>query len=423
MPNELFEDMKAYISFGAADAHALAGLAEAVRPALPAIVEEFYSVILRHPNARSVLGQDGASIARLKALVLKWLTELFGGDYGEAYFQSRSRIGRVHVQVGLPQQYMFTAMSVIRLGLIRAIWNLGTPQQFARQLSALHKLLDLELAIMNLTYREDLVKRIQDMERAEYEARISESQHLATIGQLAASLAHEIKNPLAGISGAIQVLGAALPTEHPHKDIISEALKQIDRLDAAVKDLLIYARPKPPEKALHDLGEIIERALMILRQEPDFRKVRLHCEGLDRGHSMTVDATQIQQVVTNLLINAAHACERGGDVYCRLAAADGLMRIVVEDTGVGIAPHVLAKAFEPFYTTKARGTGLGLSICKRIVESHGGTLRIDSQVGRGTRVTVEIPETSAEGEPASVSTTPGLAFDVAEQGHESPTAD
>jgi len=392
VPNELFEDMKRYVGFGQADAEALAAVREPLRPALPAIVDQFYEAIQRHPNARAVFGGNLQQMARLKGLLLAWLQDLFSGRYDDDYFDSRSRIGRTHVRVDLPQQYMFTGMSVIRLALIQALWKLGPPETYAAHLMALHKILDLELAIMNQTYREDLVNRMQEMERAEYEARISESEHLATIGQLAASLAHEIKNPLAGISGAIQVLGSALDSSHPHNEVVREALKQIDRLDAAVKDLLVYARPKPPEKAPHDLGEIIEQTLMILREEPAFGRVRVHCDGLAHSRVLTVDAAQMQQVFTNLLLNAAHACEHGGDIYCHMTRPDGRVRIIVEDTGVGIAPHVLAKVFEPFYTTKAKGTGLGLSICKRIVESHGGALKIESKVGKGTRVTIELSE-------------------------------
>jgi signal transduction histidine kinase len=392
MANELFDDMKAYIGFGAADAHLLAELSQPLCSALPAVIDEFYRVIFQNPNAAAILGEDPSTPQRLRGLLLNWLRELFSGRYDDAYFDSRSRIGRTHVRVELPQHYMFTGMTVIRLGLMRAIQKLGPPFNTPAHVSAVHKILDLELAIMNQSYREVLVHRIQEMQQADFEARISESEHLATIGQLAASLAHEIKNPLAGISGAIQVLGSGLQLGHPHKEIISETLKQIDRLDSAVKDLLIYARPKAPEKAPHDLGDIISRSLMILREEPAFRTLRVHSDGMGRGHVLTVDAAQIQQVITNLLLNAAHACERGGEIYCRVGRYDGGMRIVVEDTGVGIPSAILAKVFEPFYTTKARGTGLGLSICKRIVESHSGILEIDSRPGKGTRVTVKLPE-------------------------------
>jgi two-component system, NtrC family, sensor histidine kinase HydH len=401
MPGELFEDMKRYIGFGKADSDALRALLIPLTPVFPSVIDKFYDAILAHPNARAVFAGNEGQMVRLKVSLLKWLNELFSGPYDEVYFDNHCRIGRVHVQVELPQHYMFTAMTVVRLALLDQLGKVVSPDLLAAKTTSLHKLLDLELAIMNQTYREDLVKRMQQLERAEYEARISESEHLATIGQLAASLAHEIKNPLAGISGAIQVLGAAMDNNHPHKQVIVEALRQIDRLDAAVKDLLIYARPKPPERAVHDLGRIIEHCLMMLREEPSLRTVKVHYDGAGRGHIVHVDEAQVEQVLTNLFLNAAHACEDGGEIFCRvtqspLSEGEGrgegknVTRIVVEDTGCGISPHQLAKVLEPFYTTKARGTGLGLSICKRIVDSHGGDLKIESQVGRGTRVTVEL---------------------------------
>lgn len=390
MPSELFEDMKRYVGFDRHDAATLKALFSPLSPAFPNVVDRFYDAILNHPNARAVFGGSEVRIARLKASLQEWLSELFSGVYDDEYFERHCRIGRMHVQVELPQHYMFTAMTVVRLALIEHLARLGPPGEFPARSASLHKLLDLELAIMNQTYREDLVKRMQELERAEYEARISESEHLATIGQLAASLAHEIKNPLAGISGAIQVLGAGMEKNNPHKEIIVEALRQIDRLDAAVKDLLIYARPKPPERSVHDVGRIIEHCLMVLREEPSLRLVKVHYDGAGRGHAVHVDEAQLHQVLTNLFLNAAHACEDGGEIFCRVTRDGGATRIVVEDTGCGISPHQLAKVLEPFYTTKARGTGLGLSICKRIVDSHGGDLRIESQVGKGTRVTVEL---------------------------------
>jgi signal transduction histidine kinase len=232
---------------------------------------------------------------------------------------------------------------------------------------------------------------MQETELAQYEQRLSESEHLASIGQLAASLAHEIKNPLAGISGAIQILGAGLGEDHEHKEIITEALHQIDRLDAAVKDLLVYARPKPPMATRQSLNTIVERVLILLREEPSFRDVRLHCEGLEVDRQVIVDEAQMQQVLTNLLLNAAQACEEGGDVTLRIRPLQSKVRIIIEDTGTGMPTEVLARTFEPFFTTKSKGTGLGLPICRRIMEAHSGTIDIQSVIARGTRVTVEIP--------------------------------
>jgi signal transduction histidine kinase len=390
MGASLLDDLKRYVGFDASDAAALAGLHAPLAPALPGVVETFYRTALANPGTAAVIVGGEAQSRGLRQTLLAWLRELFSGTYEQAYFEQRCEIGRAHVRIDLPQHYMFAAMNVIRLALVRAIEALRLPDE-KKKISALHKILDIELAIMNDTYREDLIKRIHEVQHAQYEQKLSESEHLATVGQLAASLAHEIKNPLAGISGAIQVLGAGLDDRHPHKEIIAEALRQIDRLDAAVKDLLIYARPKPPQRALVDLNEVLGRALILFRQEPAFRNLRIHCEGLNCEHLADVDGAQMQQVFSNLLINAAHACEHGGDITCRIGRIEDCVRIAIEDNGIGIPPDILPRVVEPFFTTKSRGTGLGLSICQRIVEAHRGTMDIASEAGKGTRVMIEIP--------------------------------
>lgn len=390
MPTDLFEDMKAYVKFGPRDAEALLEIKPAIGSRLPEVVDVFYSALLKHPRARTVFN-DQQQIERLKGTLLIWLQELFEGLYDESYFDRRSRIGRTHVRVGLPQHFMFTAMNVVRRALASRIEELAPPNRQAK-LEALHKLLDLDLAIMNETYREDLLRRIQEIEHAQYQAQLSKAEHLAAVGELAASLAHEIKNPLAGISGAIQILGQELADDHPHKEIIAESLRQIDRLDAAVKDLLIYARPKPPVTAPVRIDQLLQRALVLLRGEPAFKDLVVDYDFSGSTAVVRIDESQIHQVFTNLLINAAHACRRGGRIVCRIFRSPGDVRIVVDDNGIGMSREVLGRAFEPFYTTKAKGTGLGLAICRRIVDSHGGKITLESEPGRGTRVTVELPD-------------------------------
>ncbi|MCK6485980.1 MAG: hypothetical protein HUU22_14090 [Phycisphaerae bacterium] len=389
MDLRLFEEMKRYVGFGEADAAALRAIRLRLEPEFPDIVDRFYAAIERNEATRRVVAQAGITVERLKATFNEWLRDLFAGDYGADYLARRSRIGRTHVSVGLPQQFMFTGMTVFRLTLIEKVWALRMPDPHAALL-AIHKLLDLELAVMNDTYREDLLLRMKELERAQYEQQLNESEHLATIGRLAASLAHEIKNPLAGISGAIQILGAELGEHHAHKEVVVEVMRQIDRLDSAVKDLLVFARPKPPRRRTHNLAEIFERSLMLCREEPTFRTLRVHSDGAGRPVNASVDDNQMSQLFTNLLLNAAHACGPGGEIWCRMNALPGGVRIEIEDHGVGIPAEIRDKIFEPFFTTKARGTGLGLSICKRIVETHGGTILVESEVGRGTRVTVEL---------------------------------
>ena len=244
---------------------------------------------------------------------------------------------------------------------------------------------------MNDTYRQDLVSRMQTVEREHYEERLQESEHLATIGRLAATLAHEIKNPLAGISGAIGIIGDALEENHPHREIIREIMRQVDRLDHTVHDLLVYARPRAPDRRDENVVQLLDRVLVLCREEPSCRDLRLVREGNGDPIEAPVDDAQIQQVLMNLLLNAAQASRPGGEIRCRVERAAGVVRLEVEDNGVGIPPDVLPRIFEAFYTTKARGTGLGLAICRRIVEQHGGTLRVFSIVNKGTRVTLELP--------------------------------
>jgi signal transduction histidine kinase len=149
------------------------------------------------------------------------------------------------VQVGLPQQYMFAAMQVVWEELERGIRRQGV-KDAAAKLASLHKLLTLELAVMLDSYKQSYSEQIRQTEREAVQERLTEARHLAQIGHLAASLAHEIKNPLAGISGAIQVIRDSMKPNEPHRPILDEVLRQVIRLDGTVKDLLVNARPKPP---------------------------------------------------------------------------------------------------------------------------------------------------------------------------------
>lgn len=379
MSGELFAQFQRFVDFTSEDKLALLQARERLRPFLESVVDRFYGSLLQDQEAKAILDAEPGRLERLRQYLCQWVDQLFCGEYDQPYFEQRSRIGRTHVRVDLPQHLMFFGMSVIRRELVRVIEAARLPNA-AVVICAVHKLLDLELAVMNDSYREDFVDRTQAIERLQFEQRLGESEHLATIGQVAASLAHEIKNPLAGISGAIQVLGSELNEAHPHKPIIEEALRQIDRLDAAVKDLLLYARPQNPTVARCDLSEIVAESMILLRQEPAFQNVRIRCEGLTERHWGIVDSSQVKQIITNILINAAHACENDGDIDCALETDARVVRLRITDSGVGIRPEILARVFEPFFTTKARGTGLGLAICKRIIEAHQGVILIE--VGR-----------------------------------------
>jgi signal transduction histidine kinase len=232
---------------------------------------------------------------------------------------------------------------------------------------------------------------VRTEERNMAEEKLTRAEHLAEIGQLAASLAHEIKNPLAGISGAIQVIRDAMAPDDPQRGIIREILGQIDRLDAAVRDLLIYSRPRPPALVPCDLSAILMRVVSFMRDAPALRRVRVRCITAPDLPRVAADEGQITQLIINLLDNAAHASEEKGAVELRLESDGAEVSLRVRDRGQGMEPAVRDRVFEPFYTTKARGTGLGLPICRKIVEAHGGRIELDSQPGAGTEVTVRLP--------------------------------
>lgn len=215
------------------------------------------------------------------------------------------------------------------------------------------------------------------------------SRSLAAVGELAATVAHEIKNPLAGISGAIQVLQDAIPVADRRRSVVGEILDQIRRLDNTVRDLLTFARPTTAVRQEVVVGETLNRAWSLLAQQPGASSVRFALEG-DPGARIAADPQLLHQVWINLFQNAVEAMPQGGDLRVTISDGDPV-QIRVRDSGTGIDPTHVAKLFRPFFSTKTRGTGLGLAISRKNVEAHGGAIWIENGNGKGTSVFVEIP--------------------------------
>ena len=386
----VFEDMKRYVAFTTEDVGRLRALAGPIEACLPQVVERFYDVVRRNPETGRVVRSE-EQVAALRHTLLEWLRGLFAGSYDAEYARRRALIGRAHVRVGLPQHFMVVAMEIVWEELQRAVRALPLPEPEAT-LASLHKLLMLETGLMLESFRDSDVAAVRQVERDAMQAQLHEAEQLAQVGQLAASLAHEIKNPLAGISGAIQVIRANLDPGDPHWPVLGEVLRQINRLDRSVKDLLVYARPKPPQYQRCDIKRVIERVLTLLRKEPEFERVRFEYRLARELPAIAADEHQLEQLVVNLLLNAAQASTAGGLVRLTTVTNGRGVQLVVEDHGCGMTEEVARRALEPFFTTKARGTGLGLPICRKIVEAHGGTISIHSVPGQGTEVTVTLPE-------------------------------
>jgi hypothetical protein len=243
--------------------------------------------------------------------------------------------------------------------------------------------------------------------RAEIEAyhrdRLDRAERLASLGELAASLAHEIKNPLAGIDGAIQVMADELPDTDSRKEIMLEVLSQVRRLDRTVRDLLAFARPGRPEVAPCDLHQILDRVLLLLAEDPDAKRIRVTRAYQTKLPRVEADAKQLGQVFLNLILNAIQAMPAGGSITLRTSqrpSSDGDgepgtsepgLEVELSDTGPGIPPRRLEEIFTPFVTTKHRGTGLGLSVSRRIVEDHRGRITAENRPEGGAAFRVWLP--------------------------------
>ena len=254
MPLTFFESLKQYVGFTEASSAALRELHPIAQPSFVSIVDDFYAAIEAHPSARAAITGGPAQVERLKQTLIRWLDTLLLGPHDEAYYQIRARIGRVHVRIDLPQGFMFTAMNRIRVHLLDVVRErlVDNPAALQRASTALHQILDLELAIMLETYREDLVVKNRNAER------------LATIGQFAAGIGHELRNPLGVIESSLfllrQHLGqetASLPNVAKHLDRIGG---EVVRANKTIHDLLDLARNRPPRRHPTDLRQLVESA-------------------------------------------------------------------------------------------------------------------------------------------------------------------
>jgi two-component system sensor histidine kinase PilS (NtrC family) len=247
---------------------------------------------------------------------------------------------------------------------------------------------------------EALVGRVinfQDLtELRQLEQSMRSAEHMATLGKLAAGIAHEIRNPLASISGSVELLRQSPQTSDDDRALMAIVTREIDRLNSLITDLLDYVNPRPRHLVEFDLVILVRETLEVFRNDPSFAKIRLDLDS-DGPADIRLDADpeQIRQVLWNLLRNAADAAAQGGSmvtVTVRKQEGGGAL-FAISDDGPGIAREHLPQVFEPFFTTKRRGTGLGLATCHSIVTRHGGFIDIDSQVGVGTRVTVILQRT------------------------------
>ena len=388
VPDQSYLDsLKAYVGFTDQSSAALRDVLPVIRPHAERIIDDFYDTIEANPGARAAITGGARQIARLKGTLRRWLDELFEGPHDDAYLQRRARIGRMHVRIDLPQAYMFTAMNRIRVQCSAVLdQNLADdPERHTRSLVAMHQIMDIELAIMLETYREDLLTRNRSAER------------LATIGQFAAGIGHELRNPLSVVESSAFLLRQHLahaPLDPRVERHLVKIENEVQRCNKTITDLLELARNRPPQPKATPLRELLEASVT--------------AAGLPAGVTVQVsapadtavlDGDQVMRVISNLLINAGQAMDGSGSISLQAERVPGQIHIRVRDEGPGVPPDARHRLFQPLYTTKAKGTGIGLALSRRIAEAHGGSIALEP-TSKGASFLVIIPELAAESRPS-----------------------
>jgi signal transduction histidine kinase len=378
MPEGLLEELKRYVAFGPDDEDALRALHAVAEPRLPAIAEVFYARILEHEPARRVLENGESRVGHLKVTLVRWMGEVLRGPWDQDWFESHCRIGRVHVRIDLPQHYMMGAMNLVRdeLGRVADEAFASDPARRAAVRRALDKVLDLDLAVMLHTYREDL------------RARARRSERLAAFGQVVGSIGHDLRNPLGVIESSLYLLRVRVrddPGVTKHIDRIGE---QVALANGIITDLLEMVRERPLRQESVALGPLVEE---VVRSVPRPQGVRVEVAGFESMPVVLGDAVLLRQLAVNLVTNAVEAAAPEGEVLVRGAMDGGEACLAVEDTGPGVDPSLRGVLFEPLVTTKLGGIGLGLALVKRIAERHGGSVSHEPRPGRGARFVVRLP--------------------------------
>jgi two-component system, NtrC family, sensor kinase len=385
---ERYRELQQYVHWTDEDAQRVQSVSALLEPYLAPLIDDFYKEIDRHPNARRVLTGGNEQVQRLKVTLQQWLRDLLRGPYDARYVEKRWRVGWRHVEIGLDQVYTNVAVSRLRSGLLLALEEVykdrladGMPIR-----RSLNTLLDLDLAI------------IEDAYQAEYSARQQRADRLAAIGQVAGGVAHELRNPLNVVKTSVYFL---LTARNATPEKCAEHLARIER-HVHVANNVITALSNFAKMPLPELRPVaVEpwiRETIELNPVPD--SVELYIDCPPAVPPALADPDQMRIVLGNLIRNAREAMPNGGTLAIAARGENGFVEVEVTDGGTGIAPEQLAKIMEPLYSTKARGLGLGLAIARSILEKNQGTLRVRSEVGKGSRFTIRL----AAAPPAEAST-------------------
>ncbi len=283
------------------------------------------------------------------------------------------------VLVEQPLQELMNTISRVRTGDLTARVEFAKREDdigaLGRQFNEMVQTLDQNQAEIEELHRREMLR----------------AEHLASLGELAAGLAHEIRNPLAGIAGVVDVMGKELPPNSPSRAVMADVQNEVLHIQNILNDLLSYSRPRPPNFHPADINTTVEQAVQLARQQVLTKPIQVIYDPVPSLPKIEHDPALIQQVILNLLLNGIQAIAGEGKVEVRPSLENNFVVLEVSDTGRGISADALTKIFKPFFTTRSEGTGLGLSLANGIVQAHGGRIEVSSAAEKGTQFRVLLP--------------------------------
>jgi signal transduction histidine kinase len=380
----ILSELLAYVRFDDDDRARLLELHGKLAPHFGSIADRFYEAVWANPGAAKSLSGP-AQVERLRVLLVDWMSTGLLGPHDAAFNEKRARIGRRHVQIGLAQQYMFTAIDVVRVAYLDRIAELYAAREALLVARSVDKLFDIELALMLRHYQLVSEERLLARERA------IQSDRIAALQTMSTGLAHEVRNPLNAAKLQLDVLERRMRKHGGLAHLLEPsalARHEIARLGALLDDFLSFARPAELRLGDVDVVAIVRRVLDLERRFAENNGTTL--ELAPGAATAKVDVAKLHQIIQNLVHNAVEAAGANGRVTIAVAIEAGQLHVRVADNGKGMTDEVRARMFEPFFSTKDGGTGMGMSIVHNFVAMHDGV--VDVATGpSGTTIDVAIP--------------------------------
>lgn len=408
-PASFIEDLKRYIGFSAEDANRLRSLAPLVEPHLPALADRFYEEIPHHPGAERVFTGGATQVARLKLTLEQWARGLFSGVYDETYVNERFRIGFRHVQIGLPQRYVISAMYVVDQ-FLRDVFDgeIADDEERRQAHRSLSRVLNLDLNLICETYFEGSLRDLRHLneELASTNRSLEEANRVK--GEFLATVSHELRTPLTAIIGFSKLLADdAVPQPEKRREFTRDIHSSALALLSLVDEILDVARLESGRFQMRmgqvDLLPEIREAVTEVALEAERKHLTLDTDLPPTLPAILGDSGRVRQVLVNLLGNAVKFTERGSVRLTAKVEVNERVSVSVRDTGIGIAPEAIPLLFDKFrqldasHTRRQSGVGLGLVISKALMERMGGAVELRSEgPGKGTVVTVSFAAASGD---------------------------